>query len=451
MGATRVGSHTVPLPTDNIKRRMSVIAPRVAAQPHARPTSGLSYALRNRVQETCPAQLPGRTVALYTTGEDRNEYGFHKATSVRPRVVDTIACPKSARVLSHRRTRAKAVRKWLGERGRRIDRVDTEFVDAEELRTCDVFFDALGDGTSVSFQSMRDSLAHCCGLMPDAEALEHVVKMIIRRGDDGSKHESTWRGPHDGQRALDKFDPVPALDREAFRSLYFDGNEAFFEAAGDTTLTVFLWAEAYHRRRMVDATLEKRPPPPPPMTKAVREQCRQARKAGFANRGHVAWLAAIEAAAAVELAKPRPVLANWLTACSQLVIRGGWSERPRTPDWILRAFHEQLPDEKVVEESQEHPLVRRAREASTRRLNVGVNTERVVTRRRRALAAQRGAVPAWKPARGRADGICYTRVLRTSPSDFTDSYAKDPFLHAASPAAKRKMKALSGSYQGRAR
>ena len=36
MGAQRVGSHTVQLPTDNIKRRPShiYIAPKVPAQPH---------------------------------------------------------------------------------------------------------------------------------------------------------------------------------------------------------------------------------------------------------------------------------------------------------------------------------------------------------------------------------------------------------------------------------
>ena len=65
----------------------------------------------------------------------------------------------------------------------------------------------------------------------------------------------------------------------------------------------------------------------------------------------------------------------------------------------------------------------RAREAATRRLQAGVLVERVDTKRRQALATQRGAVPAWKPPRGRGP-----RAPRTSGDGFTETYAKDPFL-----------------------
>ena len=68
-------------------------------------------------------------------------------------------------------------------------------------------------------------------------------------------------------------------------------------------------------------------------------------------------------------------------------------------------------------------LVDRAREAATRRLQAGVLVERVHTKRRQALATQRGAVPAWKPPRGRGP-----RAPRTSGDGFTETYAKDPFL-----------------------
>ena len=121
------------------------------------------------------------------------------------------------------------MRKWLHNSGRSIDRVDTDFVDAASLRECDRFFDALCDSgrTTVSFEALRDSLAHCCGLEVDDEKLEHVVKTIIRRGDDGSAQQSDWRGPHDGQHSLDIWDPEPALDRDMFRMLYFCGDEDF--------------------------------------------------------------------------------------------------------------------------------------------------------------------------------------------------------------------------------
>ena len=65
----------------------------------------------------------------------------------------------------------------------------------------------------------------------------------------------------------------------------------------------------------------------------------------------------------------------------------------------------------------------RARDAATRRLQAGVLVERVHTKRRQALATQRGAVPAWKPPRGRGP-----RAPRTSGDGFTETYAKDPFL-----------------------
>ena len=66
-----MGSHTVALPTDNIKRRPShiYIAPKVPAQPHARPKSGLSYEIRKRAQQTWSG--PAGAVALHTTGETR--------------------------------------------------------------------------------------------------------------------------------------------------------------------------------------------------------------------------------------------------------------------------------------------------------------------------------------------------------------------------------------------
>ena len=182
MGAQRVGSHTVQLPTDNIKRRPShiYIAPQVPAQPHARPTTGLSYEIRKRAQQTWIG--PTGAVALHTTGETRNRgaltYGFHKATTLKARVVTPKDGPSSSQRL---RIRNKIVRKWLHNSGRSIDRVDTDFVDAASLRECDRFFDALCDSgrTTVSFEALRDSLAHCCGLEVDDEKLEHVVKTII--------------------------------------------------------------------------------------------------------------------------------------------------------------------------------------------------------------------------------------------------------------------------------
>ena len=130
-----MGSHTVQLPTDNIKRRPShiYIAPKVPAQPHARPTTGLSYEIRKRVQQTWSG--PVGAVALHTTGETRNRgaltYGFHKATTLKARVVTPKDGPSSSQRL---RIRNKIVRKWLHNSGRSIDRVDTDFVDAASLR-----------------------------------------------------------------------------------------------------------------------------------------------------------------------------------------------------------------------------------------------------------------------------------------------------------------------------
>ena len=65
------------LPTDNIKRRPShiYIAPQVPAQPHARPTTGLSYEIRKRAQQTWIG--PTGAVALHTTGETRNPWRSH--------------------------------------------------------------------------------------------------------------------------------------------------------------------------------------------------------------------------------------------------------------------------------------------------------------------------------------------------------------------------------------
>ena len=173
-----MGSHTVQLPTDNIRRRPShiYIAPKVPAQPHARPTTGLSYEIRKRAQQTWIG--PTGAVALHTTGETRNRgaltYGFHKATTLKARVVTPKDGPSSSQRL---RIRNKIVRKWLHNSGRSIDRVDTDFVDAASLKECDRFFEALCDSgrTTVSFEALRDSLAHCCGLEVDGEKLEHVV------------------------------------------------------------------------------------------------------------------------------------------------------------------------------------------------------------------------------------------------------------------------------------
>ena len=302
MGAQRVGSHTVQLPTDNIRRRPShiYIAPKVPAQPHARPKSGLSYEIRKRAQQTWIG--PTGAVALHTTGETRNRgaltYGFHKATTLKARVVTPKDGPSSSQRL---RIRNKIVRKWLHNSGRSIDRVDTDFVDAASLRECDRFFDALcEDGrTTVSFEAIRYSLAHCCGLEVDDEKLEHVVKTIVRRGDDGSKQQSDWRGPHDGQHSLDIWDPEPAFDRDMFRMLYFEGDEAFFAAAGDPNLTVALWAQAHYRRRTIDATLEERPLPPPLELPA-----------SMNPEDRIQALLEHELAA-IEKGKPTPALANW--------------------------------------------------------------------------------------------------------------------------------------------
>ena len=60
-------------------------------------------------------------------------------------------------------------------------------------------------------------------------------------------------------------------------------------------------------------------------------------------------------------------------------------------------------------------LVERAREAATRRLQAGVLVERVDTKRRQALATQRGAVPAWKPPRGR--GAAALHLMETASRD----------------------------------
>ena len=81
--------------------------------------------------------------------------------------------------------------------------------------------------------------------------------------------------------------------------LYFCGDEDFFEAAGDPTMTVALWAQAHYRRRTIDATLEERPPPPPlelPATMAIEDRIQ-------AELAHEL--------AAIEKGKPVPALANW--------------------------------------------------------------------------------------------------------------------------------------------
>ena len=469
MGAQRVGSHTVQLPTDNIKRRPShiYIAPKVPAQPHARPTSGLSYEIRKRAQQTWIG--PTGAVALHTTGATRNRgaltYGFHKATTLKARVVTPKDGPSSSQRL---RIRNKIVRKWLHNSGRLIDRIDTDFVDAASLKECDRFFDTLCDSgrTMVSFEALRDWLAHCCGLDVDDEKLEHVVKTIIRRGDDGSRQQSDWRGPHDGQRSLDIWDPEPALDRDMFRMLYFCGDEDFFEAAGDPNLTVALWAQAHYRRRTIDATLEERPPPPPlelPATMAIEDRIQ-------AELEHEL--------AAIEKGKPVPALANWPSVVedapeSRPPSRGCGAgdacvSRPTTPTQNRLKLKRSTTEDAVADErlwplsgeeegedaeagmgggrptggggraldwwrrpglskgswpARTRRLVERARDAATRRLQAGVLVERVDTKRRQALATQRGAVPAWKPPRGRGP-----RAPRTSGDGFTETYAKDPFL-----------------------
>ena len=77
MGAQRVGSHTVQLPTDNIKRRPShiYIAPQVPAQPHARPTT--RFVLRNT--QTCPTDVDrtDRRRRLAHDGRDAQPWRSH--------------------------------------------------------------------------------------------------------------------------------------------------------------------------------------------------------------------------------------------------------------------------------------------------------------------------------------------------------------------------------------
>ena len=164
MGAQRVGSPHSSLPTDNHCCRPShiYIAPQVPAQPHARPTTGLSYEIRKRAQQTWIG--PTGAVALHTTGETRNRgaltYGFHKATTLKARVVTPKDGPSSSQRL---RIRNKIVRKWLHNSGRSIDRVDTDFVDAASYGSATFWYCAILEEPRSRLRP-RDSLAHCCGL-----------------------------------------------------------------------------------------------------------------------------------------------------------------------------------------------------------------------------------------------------------------------------------------------